>query len=785
MHNMRKFVFTPILIGLGSFVLPQKSYAQPDYSKTVDGIRATVKGVNIELEVYNAKTIRVIKYPESANFKKNSLSVIKSPDGNVPRKVFERGNLIILETSALKTTLDRITGKLSFYKLNNDLLFAERNNGAEFIPNKNADINSYDVKQSFVLDSNEVIYGLGQQQNGRLNQRKQDNLLVQENRKVSIPFFQSIKGYGIYWDNYSPTWFIDNKTVTSFDSQVGSGIDYYFMKGANGDSIIAQMRFLTGQVPLFPLWVYGYNQSKERYKTQFELMDVVKKYRALQVPLDGIIQDWQYWGTDSNWNAMSFDSVRFPRPRMMIDSVHRMHAHIFIVAWPGFGPKTKQYSEFKRKSMQLNFATWPPKVGAKVYDVYNPMARNIYWRYLNKGVFSLGSDAWWLDSSEPDHLNEKDSDFNQQTYLGTYRSVRNAFPLAHIKGVYEHQRQTTSDKRVVILTRSAFAGQQRFASDTWSGDITSSWASFRDQIPAGLNFSLTGLPYWNTDIGGFFAGNYVKGGGAKNPAFQELYTRWLQFGTFMPMMRSHGTAIPREIYQFGKKGDRIYDVLEKFIKLRYSLLPYIYSTAWQVTNYDGSFMRALAIDFINDRNVYNIGDEYMFGKSFLVSPVTEKGAKEWQVYLPTGASWYDFWTGELFKGGQHIRRATPIEIMPLYVRAGSIIPWGPEVQYATEKKWDNLELRIYPGADAEFNLHEDENDNYDYEKGLYTEIKFYWNENAHELTIDKRKGHFPGMLKGRRFKIVLVKQGHGSGANLTMNVDKVIQYNGEKVQVKF
>ncbi|AYD48005.1 glycoside hydrolase family 31 protein [Arachidicoccus soli] len=781
---MKKTVLIVLLAGIGSFVFLQKLGAQSNYKETVNGVKATVNGVHIELEVYDADIIRVIKYPEGLHFIKNSLAVIKRPDRNIPKKVFERGNLIVLETSAFKATLDRSTGKVSFSKLNNDLLFSERDNGAVFRPDKNADLNSYDVKQSFVLDTNEVIYGLGEQQNGRLNQRGQDNLLVQGNGKVSIPFFQSIKGYGIYWDNYSPTRFIDNKAGTSFDSQVGNGIDYYFMKGANGDSVVAQMRFLTGQAPLLPLWVYGYNQSKERYKTQFELLDVVKKYRALHVPLDGIIQDWQYWGTDSNWNAMSFDSIRFPRPKKMIDSVHQLHAHIFIVAWPGFGPKTKQYSEFKKKSMLLNFDTWPPNSGTKVYDVYDPIARDIYWRYLNKGVFSLGSDAWWLDSSEPDHLNEKDSDFNQHTYLGTYRSVRNAFPLEHIKGVYAHQRQTTSKKRVVILTRSAFAGQQRFASNTWSGDVRSSWESFRNQIPAGLNFSLTGLPYWNTDIGGFFANDYVKDGGAKNPAFQELYTRWLQFGTFMPMMRSHGTAIPREIYQFGKKGERIYDVLEKYIKLRYSLLPYLYSTAWQVTNHSGSFMRALAIDFIKDRNVYNIGGEYMFGKSFLVSPVTEKGAKEQQVYLPAGASWYDFWTGALLKGGQSIHRATPIEIMPLYVRAGSIIPWGPEVQYATEKKWDNLELRIYPGADADFTLYEDENDNYDYEKGLYSEIKFHWNDKVHELTIDKKNGHFPGMLQARKFKIVLVKQDHGSGSNLTRNVDKVINYNGKKVQIK-
>lgn len=781
---MRKLCGIAALTILGIALQWQGLYGQGSHVATVDGVKAVVNNINIELKVYNPGVIRVIKYPKGVDFKKSSLAVIKSPDAHIPKKIQETESSILLETSALKVMLNKKSGKVSFYKLQHDnLLLTESDAGALFKPVDDAGVSTFDVKQSFILDTSEVIYGLGQQQNGRLNQRDQKNLLVQGNTKVAIPFFQSIKGYGIYWDNYGPTLFTDDKEETSFDSKVGNAVDYYFMQGDNGDSIVSQMRFLTGKAPMLPLWVYGYSQSKERYKTQFELMDVVKKYRALHVPLDGIIQDWQYWGKDSNWNAMSFDHETYPRPKAMIDSVHKLNAHIFVVAWPGFGPKTKQYSEFKRKSMLLNFDTWPPKSGAKVYDVYDPAARDIYWRYLNKGVFSLGVDAWWLDSSEPDHLNEKDSDFDQKTHLGVYRKVRNAFPLEHIKGVYEHQRATTSAKRVVILTRSAFAGQQRFGSNTWSGDVTSSWESFRKQIPAGLNFSLTGLPYWNTDIGGFFANSYVKGGGAKNPEFQELYTRWLQFGTFMPMMRSHGTAIPREIYQFGKKGDTIYDVLEKFIKLRYSLLPYIYSTAWQVTDHNQSFMRALAIDFNRDKNVYDIGGEYMFGKSFLVSPVTKKDAKSQNVYLPAGASWYDFWTGELIKGGKYINRATPIEIMPLYVKAGTIVPWGPDVQYATEKKWDNLEIRVYPGADADFTLYEDEHDNYDYEKGLFSEIKFHWDDNAQLLTIDKKSGHFQGMLNARKFRVVLMKHNGGSGLKLSSDADKVINYKGEKVQV--
>jgi alpha-D-xyloside xylohydrolase len=291
------------------------------------------------------------------------------------------------------------------------------------------------------------------------------------------------------------------------------------MYGPGADGVVSQMRDLTGQAPMMPLWVYGFSQSRERYKTQFELLDVVKKYRALKVPLDGIVQDWQYWGPDSNWNAMSFAPVIYPRPKAMIDSIHSLNAHLFIVAWPGFAPKTKQYQEFKQKNMLINFDTWPPKANTKPYDVYNPVARDIYWGYLNKGIFALGPDAWWLDSTEPDHINLQEKDFDQPTYLGTYRSVHNAFPLQHTKGVYEHQRQTSEDKRVILLTRSAFAGQQRYSANTWSGDVRSDWPTFKRQIPNALNFSMTGLPYWNADIGGFFAGHFNKGGGINNPEF--------------------------------------------------------------------------------------------------------------------------------------------------------------------------------------------------------------------------------------------------------------------------
>jgi len=461
----------------------------------------------------------------------------------------------------------------------------------------------------------------------------------------------------------------------------------------------------------------------------------------------------------------------------------------------------------------MNFQTWPqsgsekwpPNMdypsGVRVYDPYNPKARDIYWKYLKQGIFSLGMDGWWMDSSEPDHLDFKPSDFDNKTYLGSFRKVRNAFPLMTVGGVYDHQRSVTSDKRVFILTRSAFAGQQRCGANTWSGDVVASWDALRQQISAGLNFSLSGIPYWNSDIGGFFLWNFPKK--LDDPNYLELYVRWIQFGAFCPMMRSHGTDAPREIYQFGKKGDRIYDAIEKSINLRYLLLPFIYSTSWDVTANQSTMMRALMMDFAKDKQALDINDQYMFGKSLLVCPVTKpmyskisvhgkdttrvedfSTIKNEDVYLPKGTEWFDFWTGEKYGGGQTVNKETPIDIMPLYVKAGSILPVGPKVQYATEKKWNNLEIRVYEGADGVFTLYEDENDNYSYEKGVYSTITFAWDNSKKVLTINDRKGSFPGMLNERKFNIVLVSKNNGTGMATVEKCDKVVIYNGKKVEVK-
>ncbi|GET24035.1 xylosidase [Prolixibacter sp. NT017] len=794
------------------------------YQKTDTGIRTVVASVGIEIQFYSPSTVRILKWPAGTTFTKKSLSVIEKPQ-KTDFRVRQSGGNLLLKSKKLQISLNLSSGQVEFSTSSGKPLLKEEKSGVKFTNYNDAGEKTYNVYQAFVLDKNEDIYGLGQQQQGRLVQRNLKLHMIQGNTDDYVPFFVSDKGYGMFWDNYSPTTFSDNQERTFFKSDVGNCVDYYFMYGNSPDGAIARMRDLTGQAPMFPLWTFGYWQSKERYKSQDELIGVVRKYRELGVPLDGIIQDWQYWGNNYLWNAMEFLNTEYYNPQKMVDDVHSMNAHMIISIWSSFGPMTKPYRDLNKIGALLSFKTWPesgvqkwpPNMdypsGVRVYDAYNPKARDIYWKYSNKGIFSLGIDGWWMDSTEPDHLEFKPSDLDEKTYLGPFRKVRNAYPLMTVGGVYKHQRAVTSAKRVFILTRSAFAGQQRYAANTWSGDVSSSWQSLRNQIPAGLNFSLSGIPYWNCDIGGFFAGAYNRSWngskGAKNPLFQELYVRWLQFGAFTPMMRSHGTDIPREIYQFGKKGEPVYDAIAKAINLRYSLLPYIYADAWQVTHNQSTMMRALMMDF-NDPKVRNMNNEYMFGKSILVAPIvhaqytpetivktdpnsgwnknnnTENKpkataidftqSKSKKVYLPAGTVWYDFWTNEKHKGGQEINQKTEIDEIPLYIKAGSIIPFGPKVQYATQKKWDDLEIRVYPGANGQFTLYEDENDNYDYEKGIYSTITFNWNNARKILTINSRKGTFPGMLGQRKFRIILVSPNNGAG--------KTVTYTGKKLSVK-
>ena len=704
-------------------------------------------------------------------------------------EVTKKGNAL---SSSELTVKQDAQGNLTFLTRKGKVLLREK------------DCDTKEARQTFSLDKDEAIYGLGTVQDGKMNRRGLKKRMEQSNLEDFQNVLQSIKGWSLYWENYSPTLFEDNAQGMTFDAEVGEGVDYYFMYGGSADGNIALMRQLTGDVPMFPLWTYGFWQSKERYKSAAETESIVDQYRALQVPLDGIIQDWQYWGSNYLWNAMDFLAEDFANGKQMIQNVHKKHAHFMISIWASFGPMTQQYRELNEKGLLLPIETWPqsgishvwPPVmkfpsGVKVYDAFHPEARAIYWKYL-KTLYDYGTDAWWMDSTDPDFFNPRESDYAHQVYGGTWRSQRNAFPLETVRGIYQSQRKDypNSPKRVFIMTRSSYAGQQHYGSNMWSGDVNSSWDMLRKQVPAGLSFTLTGNPNFNTDIGGFFCNSYNtkgKGTAPKNPQFQELYVRWMQYGLFCPVFRSHGADAPREIWQFGKKGEPVYDAIEQMIRLRYRLIPYLYSTAWQVTSNNDSYMRPLFADFANDRKVWDMTDEFMFGRSILAAPIVDPQYTEEKVirtnamtgwnrqtasdgsavgsvdftttktatkYLPKGAVWYDFWTGRQYKGGQNVTLETQLNRVPMFVRAGSIIPMGPEMQYVGEKSWDNLELRVYPGADGQFVLYEDEGDSYNYEKGAYTTINIKWNERARTLTIGERQGHYKGMLQQRRFTIV-------------------------------
>lgn len=758
------------------------------YKKTPQGVILTTQNMKVEIKFYTNSIVRISKIPIGDPDIKQSQIIQKEAESTHVDYEIGSNNLRI-KSLLLSVKVNIFTGGIVFCTNTGEQLIKDKDYGTTFSSINGSEIPSYHIRSSFLLDKNEPIYGIGQVMDGKLNRRNSTYHLQNENMSTYSPYFISpTKGYAIYWDNYSISDFTDTPQGLALTS-LGSYLDYYFIYGETADGIIAKVRSLTGKAPMLPLWTYGFLQSKERYHTQKESLEVLQKYRKLKIPIDCIIQDWRYWPqynkTDSAWNSQRFDSIRFPNPPKWANEIHKLHAKLMIVTWPGFGPKTEQYKELKAQNMMLNFETWPPQGGARPYDVYNPKALDIYWKYLKTRIFDyIHNDGWWLDSTEPDHINRREKDYEAHTYLGSYRNVKNIYSLKHNSGIFNHQKAETLNKRVVILTRSGFIGQQRYGSNTWSGDVSSTWDMLQKQIPAALNYTLMGIPNWNSDIGGFFAGQWNSGGGAKNPNYQELYVRWMQFGTFCPMMRSHGTDIPREIWNFGEPGEWCFDAQKKMIKFRYRMLPYIYSTSWDVSHNNGTFMRALIMDFSKDKRVYDLGSEYMFGRSLLVIPITKPKVHTWPVYLPQGNKWWDFWTNTLMEGGQEIERATSKETIPLYVKAGSILPFGPDVQYSTEKKWNNLEIRIYPGENGSFTLYEDENDNYNYEKGIYSTINFSWNETDQSLTIEKRKGEFPGILKTRLFNIIKVNA-KSEEADKPMSGGKKVRYKGKKIKISF
>ena len=561
-----------------------------------------------------------------------------------------------------------------------------------------------------------------------------------------------------------------------FRSDASAAIDYYFIYGPEPNQVVAQYRDFTGAAPLLPLWAYGFWQCRERYSSQQQILDTAAEFRKRQIPVDVLVQDWQYWGK-YGWNAMKFDEDFYPKPAALMTDLHRQNFHLVISIWAKFGVQTDVNKEFERDGTVLRSAAASGEPGESKEaenwaDLFNPKAQSLFWKDLDRGLFHDGLDGWWLDASEP----EGDPLKNDNTYLGPGRSVRNAFPLFETSAVYKGQRASDESKRVVILTRSAFTGQQRNSIITWSGDISGNWETLRRQIPAGLNFSVSGFPYWTTDIGGFFRprDQYT------STSYHELLIRWFQFGAFSPIFRVHGYQSETEMWKYGPQ---VESVLRKYDQFRYRLMPYIYSTAWGVTSRGETMMKALPFVYPNDPSLRDVSDQFLFGDSLLINPVTAPNVTNRTVLLPPGSDWYDFWSGRKYPGGKSIVADAALDKLPIFVKEGSIVPLGPDIQYTSESQ-DPIDLRIYGGRDCDFQLYQDSGDGYAYEHGARATINLHWNDKSHELTIGERTGSFIGMPAKIHLNIELVREAHGTGIETDKSFDSTVFYTGSKMTVR-
>ncbi|KRF10207.1 glycoside hydrolase [Paenibacillus sp. Soil766] len=793
----------------------------------------TSKG-RVKLTPYSATSLRVQYTQEEQFSSKPSLMIQALPDPNVQFEVMEQEEQLILSTSRLRLEIDKATTAFTYKESNGKVLAMEpRRGGKTLVPievlksvfdgaaslqttqsadgvrvrtdqiERVVDRKAYHTKLEFDWMEDEALYGLGSHEEGIMNLRGSHQYLYQQNMKAVVPMLVSTRGYGILMDSYSLMTFHDDGFGSYLWTDVDDEMDFYFLYGPEWDQLVSEYRHLTGKAPMLPKWAFGYVQSKERYKTQQELIETVEEYRKRRIPLDLIVLDWCSW-TGEQWGQKSLDPERFPDPAVMMDRIHELNAKLMVSIWPIMSNEGPNHAEMKSKELLLgNQAT---------YDAFNVAARELYWKQANEGLFTYGIDAWWCDCTEPfeaDWTGEVKPEPEERMHINTNEAKKyldpeyiNAYSLMHSKGIYEGQRGVTESKRVVNLTRSSYAGQQRYGTITWSGDTAANWDTLRKQIPAGLHFSVTGCPYWTTDIGGFFVAEkeqwFWKGeydAGCEDLGYRELYVRWFQYGAFLPMFRSHGTDTPREVWRFGEPGSVWYDTLVQFIRLRYRLLPYIYSVSSWVTLFDYTMVRALPFDFRHDPRTFDIDDQFLFGPNFLVNPVLqpmywsagsrplEVSEKSRFVYLPEGCDWYDFWTGRRYTGGQTIRARASLDTMPLFVRAGAIVPLGPEVQYTEEGTDSPIELRIYRGQNASFTYYEDAGDGYEYEKGAFATISIHWEEQSRKLIFGKRAGVYPGMKKLIHFAVVMVDEGKGCGLLEDGESAVIVKYDGSEQEV--
>lgn len=910
------------------------TFADPVGSVQTDrtGITINQDSAILQLQAWDDRIIRV-RYAASGKLTPPAVSAVIGEPTDVKFQTLDSADYAGMKTAAMEVRVDRQTGGVSFLDSATGKTFlAEAPNGRS-ITTSNVDGQTiHGPAQSFIRPPGEAIIGLGQHQEGHFNYKKARIRLLQENTKIGVPVLTSSAGYTLLWDNAAVTEIDAGDSKVTWSSESGDTIDYYVCYGPDLNIALAGYRKLTGAAPMFGRWAWGLWQCRERYVKQDDLLEVAREYRRRQIPIDGVIQDWQYWSPHP-WGSHAFGE-NFPDPSAAVKELRAMHFHTLISVWAKFDQGSRNYDEMEAAG-NLYPPIYPnvyPKGNAKWYDAFKPEARAMYWRQINEQIAVHGWDGWWLDGTEPELGGKWGELRSLQTGAGPGYAVFNAYPLMTTTGVYQGQKARRPEVRPFILTRSAYAGQQRNGAVAWSGDVGGTWEVFRKQIPAGLNFVASGIPYWNTDTGGFFGGN------PDDPEYRELFTRWFQFSTFCPMLRVHGTGAHKPLWAFG---EGTFKTLLAFDQLRYRLLPYIYSTSWQVTTRHASMMRPLLIDYREDPKTHDIPDQFMFGPGLMVCPVTESvGGKlavippasllnadgqpgglsavyyqgqafqdevtrrvdpaidfawdkvkregvganlrtdpipglkmdnfsvrwdgfiqtthagpyqfrlraddgmrlwvdgkqlvndwkarpaathaatielpgntrvpikleyfqnihdalidlRWQppvdekpavftrkVYLPGGV-WFDFWTGKRITGSQTIDAPAPIERLPLFVKAGTILPMGPVVQFANEKPDAPLELRIYPGTDGAFTLYDDAGDGYGYEKGEFAEIPLTWDDKAQALTIGSRSGSYPGMPAERQFRVMLVSEGRDPDE--TDTADQIIEYNGSSQVVK-
>jgi alpha-D-xyloside xylohydrolase len=924
------------------------------YVRLAHGVQFRIGAVTKNVIFYGPATVRVNANLGGNHWTSPSLVVVGKP-GGPDFSLEESAATLTIKSARLRIEIDRQTGALRFMDGAGRLYTREAAQPQSIKPVEISGAPSYEVENRLALKPGEALFGFGYTDSETVNRRNQDLLLVQTNLGIIIPVMMSSERYGILWDSYSKMRFQDGpEGARLWAESAPGGVDYYFMGGRSMDDVIGAYRELTGAAPMYPKQAFGLFMSKERYPTQERIVEVAENFRKAQFPLDYIVQDWQYWGSDKDgsWSGMTWDPVRFPDPRGMSDSLHRLHLKLMVSVWPSIGNDTALARELDQHGLRFEPLHWISRK-ARVYDAYSPLGRQIYFKHAKAGLFDQGVDALWMDGTEVEvgsaawdaAQNEADIKSLGRNALGDFTRYLNPYTLLTTEGAYEGQR-ASGDKRVFTLTRSAWAGAQRTAAASWSGDIFANWETLRKQVSGGVSVTITGNPYWTQDTGGFFVSRDYPGG-VSDPAYRELFARWFQFAAFNPIMRVHGTDIEREPYVFKNIDQEVYKSLLDAAHLRYRLLPYIYGLSAKVTSGHDTLMRALPMDFADDTATYNINDAFMFGPALLVHPVTrpmyrvqppppatipaeflrtpdgqpglagqyfegrnfetpkglvvdqtidhswpapplatipgglaklddfsarwngtlevpedgeyeigvegddgyrlyldgvaviqswENGGKRlastrqvwrkgqrvqlkleyyqatsdrslrlvWRTpsairalagskpaldtqirtYLPQGTAWYDFWTNQRHEGGQTVLRDTPLDIVPLYVRAGSIVPLGPVVQYATERPDEPYEVRIYPGADGSFTLYEDDNETYAYEKGQSARIPLSWNDKAKTLTIGARIGSYPGMPKQRTLNLVLAGPGQGKGLE-TARAGRLVRYAGKPVVVRF